>query len=424
MERTDLRSAVCEQGNERMKRVSPKVSQPARVVMLLLCCALNFAASGVLAESTDGITIGTSRVVESRVLKERRRVYIHLPESYQQSRGYRRYPVLYVRDGGKFFHSFTGAVKHLASDATPHVPEMIVVAIVETDRVRDSSSTRSLQGFTGKVEEGFESSGGGENFRRFLEQELVPYIDKEFSTSSYRIYCGYSFTGLSVIDEFLDADTIFDAFLMIDPSWWWDDYLMEKRAGAALPSRKFNRVQLFMAATAESYPQEYFIKARDIGSLAEMLQRTKPPGLEWKFERYANESHHSMALRALYDGLAYFFRGYKPSLHELYNAPGKLGARYETISARLGERLSLREDLLVFFGEQFLRNFKEPDKAIRYFEMASDAYPEAWAAWNGLGDAYAAKGDKRQASRMYERSLLLNPQNERAKEALKSLDAR
>ena len=158
-------------------------------------------------------------MVTSRVLKEDRKVYIYLPESYEQSRSYRRYPVLYVRDGGKFFHSFTGAVQHLTSDATPHAPEMIVVAIVETDRVRDSSSTHSLQGFSGKEDEGFKSSGGGENFRRFLEEELVPYIDKEFSTSSYRIYCGYSFTGLSVIDELLDEDTVFDALLMIDPSW-------------------------------------------------------------------------------------------------------------------------------------------------------------------------------------------------------------
>jgi Predicted hydrolase of the alpha/beta superfamily len=83
---------------------------------------------------------------------------------------------------------------------------------------RDSSSTHSLQGFTGKEDEGFKSSGGGESFRRFLEQELVPYVDKEFSTSAYRIYCGYSFTGLSVIDELLDESSVFDALLMIDPS--------------------------------------------------------------------------------------------------------------------------------------------------------------------------------------------------------------
>ena len=279
----------------------------------------------------------------------------------------------------------------------PHAPEMIVVAIVETDRVRDSSSTHSLQGFTGKEDEGFKSSGGGENFRRFLAQELVPYIDKEFSTSSYRIYCGYSFTGLSVIDELLDEDTVFDALLMIDPSWWWDDYVMEKRANATLAGRKFNRKQLFIAASGEAYPEKYFIKARDISSLSDIVRRTKPVGLEWKFERYADESHHSMALRALYDGLTYFFRGYQPSLHELYNDPEKLRSRYETLSARLGERISLSEDLLTFFGGQFLSNFKEPEQAIRYFEMAADAYPGSQAAWQGLAEASMAKGDKSRA---------------------------
>ena len=199
----------------------------------------------------------------------------------------------------------------------PHVPEMIVVAIPETDRVRDSASTRSLQGFTGKRDEGFASSGGGDNFLRFLEQELVPYIDKEFSTSSYRIYCGYSFTGLSVIDAFLDKGPLFDAFLMIDPSWWWDDYAMEKRAAAELASREFERAQLFIAASGEPYPEKYFIKARDVESLAEILRKTNPAGLEWKFERYEDESHHSMALRSLNDGLVFLSR-LPADVRELY----------------------------------------------------------------------------------------------------------
>lgn len=405
-----------------MKRVLLDACRRSRFAILLFCSALPYSASIALAQGTDAITIGTRREVASRVLKEDRTIYIYLPESYAQGRDDHRYPVLYVRDGGKFFHAFTGAVQHLASDATPHVPEMIVVAIVETDRVRDSSSTHSVQGFTGKTDEGFNSSGGGLNFLRFLEQELVPYIDREFRTSSYRIYCGYSFTGLSVIEEFLDEKTIFDAFLIMDPSWWWDDYAMEKRASAALPGRRFNRIQLFMAASGEAYPEKYFIEARDISSLAEILRRTNPAGLEWSFERYADESHHSMALRALYDGLTYFFRGYQPSLHELYTEPEKLRARYETISARLGERITLREDLLRFFGEQFLRNFKEPEQAIRYFEMAADAYPRSWESWDGLGEAYMAKGDKSRAVSMFEQSLLLNPQNENAKKMLKALE--
>jgi predicted alpha/beta superfamily hydrolase len=384
----------------------------ARMNRAWLATLLFLIAPAALAQGTDDITIGTTRVIKSQVLNEDRKLYIHLPESYAQSSSYRRYPVLYVRDGGKFFHSFTGAVQHLTMDATPHAPEMIVVGIAENDRVRDSASTRSLQGFTGKRDEGFSSSGGGGNFRRFLAQELVPYIDKQFSTSSYRIYCGYSFTGLSVIDELLDAGSAFDAFVMIDPSWWWDDYALEKRAGSELKRRKFNRTQLFIAASGEAYPSEYFIKARDISALADILKQTNPAGLEWKFERYTDESHHSMAMRALYDGLTYIFRGYQPTLQELYNEPDKLQARYAAVSARLGERVALPEGLLTFFGEQFVGAFQQPDRAIRYYQMAADAYPQSWAVWNGLGAAYAAKGDKQQAEQMYEKSRKLKPRSE------------
>lgn len=387
----------------------------------LLPFILLAAAFGAHAEE---ISIGETRVIESQVLKERRPISIYLPPSYRESSGYRRYPVLYLRDGGKFFHSFTGTVQHLAADASPHIPEMIVVAIRETDRVRDSSSTHSLRGFTGKDDEGFRTSGGGEQFLRFVERELVPYIDKEFSTVPYRIYCGYSFTGLSVVDAFLAERSVFDAFLSIDPSWWWDDHAPERRAAKTLPGRTFNRTQLFIAASGEPFPHKYFIEARDVAALAETLQRVQPAGLEWKFERYEDETHHSMAQRALYDGLSYFFRGYQPTLDELYVRPELLESRYRALSERLGERFALTEGLLMFFGDQFLNGFKEPARAILYFEMATEAYPGSWAAWDSLAAAYDANGEKDKAIATYQRSLQLNPRNENASKKLQALRAR
>ena len=315
------------------------------LVATLLCCAIPFIAAPALAESADAITIGTRRVIKSQVLKEERTVYIQLPESYSKSSGYHRYPVLYVRDGGKFFQSFAGAVQHLSLDATPHVPEMIVVAIVETDRVRDSASTRSLQGFTGKRDEGFASSGGGENFLRFLEQELVPYIDKEFSTSSYRIYCGYSFTGLSVIDAFLNKDPLFDAFLMIDPSWWWDDYVMEKRAAAELAGRKFNRAQLFIAASGEAYPEEYFIKARDVSHWRRFCRRRIPPGSSGSSS--ATQTNRTIRWRcaACMTVCRISFAATSRRCASCTRSPRSSRLRYQTLSARLGERVALSEGL-------------------------------------------------------------------------------
>ena len=77
--------------------------------------------------------------------------------------------------------------------------------------------------------------------------------------------------------------------------------------------------------------------------------------------------------------------------------------------------------MLNFFGNQFLEGFREPDKALAYFELMADEYPGAWAAWNGMGDAYYAKGDRIKATRMYEKSLTLNPTNDNARKKLKLL---
>jgi predicted alpha/beta superfamily hydrolase len=366
----------------------------------------------------EPVNIGLSRTLRSEVLKEERKINVYLPQTYESSQRYRRYPVLYVRDGGKFFHSFTGVVDQLTSDATPRAPEMIVIAILETNRVRDSAMTRSSKGFTGKNEPGYESSGGGGDFLRFLEQELIPYVDKSFSTSSYRIYCGYSFTGLSVLAALLDEKSPFDAYIAIDPSWWWDDYATERRALATLTTRTLQKVQLFMAASGESYPTNYFISSRDIESLARIFDEKRPAGIEWGFKRYGDESHHSIPQLALYDGLSYIFRDHKPSLDELYNRPEKLRERYEKLSGRLGEKMALREDLLDFFGYQFLNDFKDPQKATRYFELNAQSYPGSPNVWASLGDAYTVMGDKAAAIRMFEKVLSLDPANDNARKKL------
>jgi predicted alpha/beta superfamily hydrolase len=376
------------------------------------------------AAEDPALNVGFSRAIRSQVLEEDRTLQIYLPPSYQSSHGYQRYPVLYFRDGGKFFHSFTGTLAQLTSDATPRAPEMILVGIVETDRVRDSSSTRSLRGFTGKAERGYASSGGGARFLRFLEEELVPYIDASFSTSGYRIYCGYSFTGLSVLASLLDEKASFDAYIAIDPSWWWDDYATDRAARAGLATRKFSGVQLFLASSGETYPTRYFPAVRDVQSLAALLKQKAPAGLDWSARRYTDESHHSMAQRTLYDALSHVFRGYKPTLEELYNRPELLLHRYERLSARLGEKVMLSEGLLSFFGYQFLHDFKEPEKAAQYFQMSAGYYAQSPNVWNSLGETYAVSGDAAAAIRMYEEALSLDPGNENAKKGLEELRAK
>lgn len=59
--------------------------------------------------------------------------------------------------------------------------------------------------------------------------------------------------------------------------------------------------------------------------------------------------------------------------------------------------------------------------AMRLLELNTILYPASFNAWDSYGEALLLNGDKEKAKRMYEKSIQLNPDNENAKEALKSI---
>jgi predicted alpha/beta superfamily hydrolase len=149
------------------------------IFVFILCS--NFT----LAQNYSDITIGKRTTIKSLILNSDREIQVYLPSSYELYKN-ATYPVLYLLDGRKFFHSFSGAVAQLSSDATPQIPEMIIIAITSQDRVRDSSPTNSLIGYSEKEEKGLEVSGGADNFLKFIKKELIPFVDKNYRTNSYR----------------------------------------------------------------------------------------------------------------------------------------------------------------------------------------------------------------------------------------------
>src|SRR5687767_9252547 len=95
------------------------------ITLLLLCVTL--------ASASQPVVVGQRHRLHSAVLSEERTYRVHLPESYGWAKD-RRYPVLYVLDGGAHFLHTSGSAAHLA--ATGEIPEMIVVAIDSTVRIR------------------------------------------------------------------------------------------------------------------------------------------------------------------------------------------------------------------------------------------------------------------------------------------------
>lgn len=78
-------------------------------------------------------------------------------------------------------------------------------------------------------------------------------------------------------------------------------------------------------------------------------------------------------------------------------------------SATMNQGLvSANENDLNQYGYQLL-NEQKFDQAIAILAMATQRYPKSANAWDSLGEAYAIKGDKKNAVTSFKKSLSLNP---------------
>src|SRR5512132_3146340 len=111
-------------------------------VLIALVLPAMATAQGRFARAT---LIGKVESLEAATLKERRHYLVYTPPSYDDTTtAPQRYPVLYLLDGDAHFHSVTGLIQILSTgvNGTYAIPEMIVVAIPNTNRTRDMTPTK------------------------------------------------------------------------------------------------------------------------------------------------------------------------------------------------------------------------------------------------------------------------------------------
>jgi predicted alpha/beta superfamily hydrolase len=152
--------------------------------------------------SGQDINIGFKDSIESNVLNENRKILIKLPKDYNNTD--KSYPVIYRLDGDSdLFIETVGVVNRLVY-SEELIPEMIVVMIENTNRNRDMMPTNT--GF-------FKSEPGAKNFKEFIENELVPHINKSYRTTNEKILCGQSLSAIFTLYYFLESPDSFDSFI-------------------------------------------------------------------------------------------------------------------------------------------------------------------------------------------------------------------
>ncbi|MNK55562.1 putative esterase [compost metagenome] len=108
---------------------------------LILSVLTSLISLCALAQSDNKVIIGTIDSIQSKMLNERRKIWVYVPNSWSPD-SKQRYPVLYLLDGDAHFYSVVGMIQQLSQvNGNTICPEMIVVGIPNTDRTRDLTPT-------------------------------------------------------------------------------------------------------------------------------------------------------------------------------------------------------------------------------------------------------------------------------------------
>jgi predicted alpha/beta superfamily hydrolase len=246
--------------------------------------------------------------IPSKVLNQERQLYIHVPKQ-DSANPNKTFPVLYLLDGENHFHIISAYIDYLSRYEI--IPPIIVVGIISKDRRKDLTPTNSVIDYDGNVDSIYKTSGGNEAFFQFLQFELVPYIEKKYKVDPYRIFAGHSFGGITTINCMFTRPDMFNAYIAISPSLWWDNKFILKLVENKLSKSAELNKKFFYSVGNEGINEPNSFHT-DILNFDRLIGNKTPPGLFYKYKSYPEESHMSEPIVAYYDALRFIFQDWKP----------------------------------------------------------------------------------------------------------------
>lgn len=263
------------------------------IAALLATGAILAAASPVAAQSEPTpIVIGQSYALPSAVLGATREINVWLPPGYAESG--RSYPVLYLLDGGttwQDFHHISGLAQLGTVNGTTR--DIILIGIASVDRRNELALPTENPELIAR----YPTHGQSDRFRRFIADEVQPFVESRFRTNGETALMGESLAGLFVVETFLKEPQMFDAWVAVSPSLWWDGGRLAQQSGAHLRDHSNDARTLILTMGNEGAEAQALME-----TLTASLQEHARPGLTWTFQPRPDETHatiyHGAALDA------------------------------------------------------------------------------------------------------------------------------
>jgi predicted alpha/beta superfamily hydrolase len=375
------------------------------IAILLLLTEMTYS------QNSDDLVIAKRIKINSTVLGEERTIFISTPDGYDNSK--ESYQVLYIIDG---VTGVIGLVNYLSDYNV--CPPLIIVSINETNATRDmfpsnpkySRGTQPTVPWYNKkennelrVQRSGEKIGEADKFLSFIETELFPYIEKNYRTLPYRICCGHSKGGLCVTYAFLSHTNLFNAYIALNPSLYWDDGLIMKTAEEKIGGINFKRKQFYFDIGGNETPST----VGDAFTFAQTIRTNASADLRWKFDYLPSEGHGSGTATGIINALKFIYEGWTFDTNKITtDGFSAIDSFYKSQSDRYGYEITCNVGLLNSFGWGYIRAGKV-EEAIKVFKENVRRFPNSPDAYNLLGEGYLAAGNIEMAIKSYEKAVEL-----------------
>jgi predicted alpha/beta superfamily hydrolase len=273
--------------------------------LLILFSGITFAQLKSEPNSKPFV-LGQIEEIISKELSEKRILNIYLPEGYNEDK-MSTYPVIYLLDGSAdedFIH-VAGLIQFNNFSWVNRVPKSIVVGIANIDRKRDFTYPTSNE----KEAKKFPTTGKSEKFIAFIEKELQPYIQQNFRTNDSKMIIGQSFGGLLATEILLKKPKLFNKYVIISPSLWWDNASLLNINSEIFNESFVNQTDVYIGAGKEGLTPSEIPRVMEVDAnlLTEKLKSSKSKNLHIVFDYLPEENHGTITHQAVFNALRLLF---------------------------------------------------------------------------------------------------------------------
>jgi len=257
-------------------------------------------------ETSKPFVLGIIDEIQSKELTEKRVLNIYLPEGYNQNDTI-KYPVIYLLDGSAdedFIH-IVGLVQFNSFEWINQVPKSIVVGIVTVDRRRDFIFPTTIK----EDLKTYPTTGHSDKFISFIEKELQPYIETKYKTNNDKTIIGQSLGGLFATEVLLKKPTLFNKYIIISPSLWWDNGSLLNQNSNLLTENFNQKTDIYIGVGKEGLTPTEIPRVMEVDAnlLTEKIKGSKSKKVKVYFDYLPQENHATIMHQAVSNSFRFLF---------------------------------------------------------------------------------------------------------------------